>query len=90
MISDEVSSQVRNVLATLLDLVEDAVEQLFRAAIFNAYGGFRSVGYDDVKHVLLDQIRTAVLDKTINKHFDQCFEALKATEVLERRLVRND
>lgn len=46
--------------------------------------------YYTVDHVVLDQIRTAVLGKAIKKHTDQLLEAGKAPEPLGKRLLRND
>lgn len=46
--------------------------------------------YNTVEHVVLDQIRTKVLEKPINKPADQYFEAGKVAEDLGKGLLRND
>lgn len=46
--------------------------------------------YDAVKHVGLDQVRTAVVGDTINKRVVQYVEANKPAETLAKRLLCND
>lgn len=43
MIADEVEYQVANELATILDIVEEAVERLFYEATHNAHWGIHIV-----------------------------------------------
>lgn len=89
VIANEVKSQVSHVLATSPDKAE-AVEKLFRAVTLNDQGETGVVGYDAVKHVSLDQIRTAVIVETTDTHVDQYFETDKAVEALGKKLLHND
>lgn len=43
-----------------------------------------------MEHVILDQIRTAVLKEGINKHVDKYFQSSKAAEALRKRKPRNN
>lgn len=90
LVDDEVKFQVAIALATILDMVEKGVEQIFRAATHSAQVRFHTVMYGAVEQVILDQNRTAVLGKNIKKHVDQYFEAGKAVEPLGKRLLHND
>lgn len=54
VIYNEVKPQVPNALAKLLDMVQEAVEQLFHTAPLSAEQGIRTVAYDTVEHVVLD------------------------------------
>lgn len=89
-IADDFKSHVANVLATIPDMVAEAVEQLFWASTPSAQGGIRTVMYDAVEDVILDQIRMDVLGQTITKHTDQYFEAGKDNEALGKMLLRNN
>lgn len=42
-VADEVKQQLKNVMAAILELVEVAVEQLFRAVTLSAHGEIRTV-----------------------------------------------
>lgn len=46
---------------------EETVEQLFRTATINAQGGTRTMVHKAVERVILDVIRTSVLEETISK-----------------------
>lgn len=70
-------------------MVEQAVEQLIRAATLNSRGGIRIMANEAVKNVMYDQIRTPVLLVTINKQIGRYFEAAKAAKALGKRFVRN-
>lgn len=48
------------------------------------------LGFDAIKHVIFDQIRMAVVAKTMEMTVGQYFEARKATESLWSRLLRDD
>lgn len=71
MIVDKVKSHIAKALATILYRVEEAVEQLLGAATLNALVRIRTVVYNTIEHVIIEQIRTAVPGDQINKHGDQ-------------------
>lgn len=48
------------------------------------------MAHEAVERVIPNQIRTAVLAETIDRHVDKQFEAGKATEDLQKRMLRND
>lgn len=68
----------------------EAVEQLFRAVTLSAQWRIRTVLYDAMKHVIFDQIETAVLGEIVEKHVDKQFEAGKASEAFAKMLLCND
>lgn len=82
VIADEVKSQVANPLAATVELVKEAVEQLFRAITNNAQCGVHTVVYDALKHVICDRIRTAALGETIEEHMGKYFKNAKAAGAL--------
>lgn len=45
--------------------------------------------YDALKHVIVDQTRTAMLKKTLNKPVDQYFKASKTADALCMRVLCN-
>lgn len=69
---------------------EEAVEQLSHTVTLGAQAGIRNVTYKAVEHIILAQIRTATLGKTISEHNDQNFGARKAIEALGKRFLSND
>lgn len=77
---DNVKLRIANALEKILGMVEETDGQLLHASIHSAQGGTRTVVYDAVEHVILDQIRKAVLVETINIHIDQYFEAGKPSK----------
>lgn len=76
-IPEEVGSQGANTLATISDMVKEAVEQLLRAVSIKVQVGISSEMYNAVEHVVLDHIRTAVLGATINNPVDQYLKGCK-------------
>lgn len=90
MIVDEVKSEVANALATIPDLLEEAVSNSFTQSPLVLKGRIRTTVYNVLDHRIPNQIRTAVLVKKINKHVGQCFEAIKATEHLASAWLCND
>lgn len=66
-------------------MVEEAVEQLLRAATFSAHEVICNVVYYAVEQEALNQIRTDLLGTTIIQHVDQYFEAGKPDEPLGKR-----
>lgn len=71
MIADEVKSQGANALATTLHMREEAVAQLFCATNLSAKGDICTVVDYAAERIIIDQIRTAMLGETIDKHFDE-------------------
>lgn len=81
--------QMANSLEKFPCMAEKAVEQLFGAATLSAYAGVLIVVYEATKHVFLDEIRTALLGKTIDKHVKKYFERGKAGKAPAKTLLRN-
>lgn len=54
-IANEVEKQVYDALAAIPDIVEESVEQVFRAANANAQGRICVVVYDAMQSVIFDQ-----------------------------------
>lgn len=71
-------------------MFEEAVEQLYLARAISAQVRTRTVKYEVLEHVILDQIRTGVLGKTIDKHVDKCFQVIKSAEALGKGLLHDD
>lgn len=80
--ADELNQQVENALASVLEIVADVVQQLFRTSNLNEQGGIRTAVYHAVKHVTLNLIQTAVFGEKVDKHVDKYLEGRKAAEVL--------
>lgn len=85
VIADEFKQKMAYALAAIPGHIEEAVEHLFSALTFSRQMRIGTVVYNTVKHVILDRIRTAALEETINKHVDKYFEASKAVEDLGKR-----
>lgn len=90
MIPDEVKSQFQNAMAGMPNMVEEAVEEAVRAVTTSAQRGIRTVVDGTLEHVILDKIRMAVLNKTIEKYLEKYINARKPAEILGKRLLRND
>lgn len=76
-------------MVTIPDVVEEAVKQLFHVATLSVQGEIRTVVYDAVEHIILDQIGMAVLGEKTNKPVDDYFQA-EAEERLGKRLLPNE
>lgn len=90
LIDNKVESQVENALATIPNVVEEAIGQLFFAATLRDHPGIGTVVYDAKELVTPDAISTAMLGETIKKHVDKYFEACKAANALGKRLLCSD
>lgn len=71
-------------------IFEEVVELLFHSATLSEQGEVCSLVYDVVEQIIVDQIQTDVLEKTINKQVDIFFKANKATELLKKILCNDD
>lgn len=67
-----------------MDMMEEAVGQLFRTATLSDPGRVRSRLYDAVRHVIIDEIRKAVLAEMINKPFTNPSKLAKPPKPLAR------
>lgn len=66
VIADDIEQQVEIVLMAIFELVEEAVEQLFRPPALNIQGIIFTLVYDVVEQVLFGQIQTAALEEKID------------------------
>lgn len=64
-IADEVKYYVATVLSTITDMVEEAIEPLSVVVIISAKEEIHAFLYNAVEHVVLDQMKMAVLEETI-------------------------
>lgn len=90
VIANELKSQEANLLATIQNKVQEAVEQPFQTATLTSQGRVRTMYCDAVGHLILDQIMMAVIGEKTNKHLDKHLEAGKAAEALDKRLLCRD
>lgn len=81
-IAEEAKQEVKNALPAIPELVEEAIDQLFRTSILSAQGGICTVVYDAVENVNSDQIWTTVFGDRMDQHVDKYFNADKAAEAL--------
>lgn len=88
--ADKVKFKVTNTWGTILDMVEDVVEELLHGCILNAQMIVYTMVYDALELEAFVQIRTVVLDETTDKHVDRYCEAGQAAEAVGKRLHRND
>lgn len=70
-IAAEVKMQVETTMAEISYKAEHTEEQIFRAATLSGQGGISTVLCEVVEHFILDQIMTALLGETIDKHVIQ-------------------
>lgn len=90
VITNEIKSQVANLLATVLVIGEEAVEQIYRIGTLSARERIRNLVYDVVDLVILDQIRTFEVIQTINKQVNKYSKVCEAAEALCNRMPHND
>lgn len=77
-------------MATILNVVENSVEQLFSAVSLSVQGGVLTAVYNAIDHVVHGQIRTAVVSDKINRHVAQFLESGRADKALGERFLRTD
>lgn len=74
----------------ILDIVEKAVEQLFRARTFRLQGEICTVVYEAVQHANIKQIRTEVIWDRIDEHVDEYVETKKAGKAVNSGMLGLD
>lgn len=63
VIADQVMQQIESALKAIPKLVEEAVDQLFRAATLSVQGENKTMVYYAMKHAILEQIRMSCSDR---------------------------
>lgn len=77
-------------VAVIPDILKEAVGQSFCTAQLGAGEGVRTVMNDAVKYLIIEQIRTAMLEGTIDEQDDNFIEAGEAAENGEERPLCNN
>lgn len=86
--ADEIKQLVEKLLAAIMDIKEERVEQVPSALTVSVQKKIRATVCNAMEHHILYQKWTAILRETMDKHVNNYIEGGKAAEVLPKRLLR--